>query len=286
MRRQTVHDGSGVIEEVPGYGITRAYGTAVPTGAGYAPGCLFIKITGSAGDVIHVNNGTVTSASFSAIPTAGTTGAADVGIADAGSFTANTTVEAALQEIFQHLISTGVTVPLPIQDFRSVSTSKDVGTTAAGAGNGTGSGVMASNSTPALQATATTEHLGITWVTGDVVQIAIGITLPEDIDDTQDAYVDLYVQANTTDQAPTFTVETSWISANASGVGTLGSLVTDTATAVTSTGVQELTATIASGDVPAGAVALTLGLVPATHGTSEFILYGARLRYKGKLRTV
>lgn len=279
IRPHFVSPQSIYFRDTAGNGIL-AFGTTVPSdgAAGYASGCLFMDTDASAGAQLFVNEGSATSADFNAIPTASSTGAADIGIADAGSFTAQTTVEAAIQEIYQSIISTQVVVPMRLDSFREVDGNKDVG-------NSSAPGILASNTTPTLEATTTTEHMTSRWVTGNVDQIAIGITLPEDIDDTADAYVDLYVQANTTDQAPTFTVETSWLSAAANGVGTAGSLVTDTATAVTSTGIQEITATIGSGDVPAGAVGLTLGLTPATHGTSEFTLYGARFRYKRKLLT-
>lgn len=260
-----------VIVNDPGRGILLAKGTTVPTDGttNYAPGALFIHVDGSAGDTVYINNGSSTSSTFAAIPTGGTTGAADVGIADSGGFTSATTVEAALAEIYQHLISVNVVVPLPLASFLEVDSSGDVGDSDA---NG---GVLASNTTPILRS-GTTESFEVFWAAGNADIVSLSVTLPEDLDDTADAYCDLFVQANTTDQAPTFSVLTSWQA---------GAQVTDTATAVTSTAIQEITATIASGDVPAGASFVTVQLVPAAHATSAFQLHGARLRYKGKLRT-
>lgn len=246
-------------------------GPTVPTDttAGYGVGCIFIHTDGSAGDVIHVNNGTAASCTFNAVSTGGTTGAADVGIADSGGFTSQTTVEAALAELYQHVLSTQIVVPISLASLREVDSNGDVGNTSAIGG------VLASNTTPILRS-GSTESFEVFYAANDVDVTSIGISLPADLDDTADAYVDLYVQANTTDQAPTFTVGSSWQA---------GTQVTDSATAVTSTAVQTITATISSGDIPASTTFVTLQFTPAAHGTSAFQLHGARLRYKGKLLT-
>lgn len=60
-----LHTGDGIIAKDPGLGILLAYGSTVPTGSGYAPGCRFIKVNGtSIGSVSYVNVGTKASASF------------------------------------------------------------------------------------------------------------------------------------------------------------------------------------------------------------------------------
>lgn len=246
-------------------------GATVPTDAtaGYGVGCIFIHTDGGAGDAIYINDGTASSCDFNAVPTGGSAGAADIGIADSGGFTSQTTVEAALAELYQHLISTQVVVPLPLASLREVDSNGDVGNSDA---NG---GVLASNTTPILRS-GSTECFELFWAASNADVVSLGLTLPADLDDTADAYVDLYVQANTTDQAPGFTVGSSWQA---------GTQVTDAATAVTSTAIQTITATIASGDIPSGVTFVTLQLTPDAHGTSAFQLHGARLRYKGKLRT-
>lgn len=60
-------DPKGALEEIPGVGITRAYGTTVPTDAttGFAPGCIFHHTDGSgAGNVLYVNVGDADSCDF------------------------------------------------------------------------------------------------------------------------------------------------------------------------------------------------------------------------------
>ncbi len=65
-----LHDGSGQIAKSPSDGILEAFGPTVPTGAGYAPGCVFIKTNGnSLGTVSYVNVGTKLVANF--VPSAG-----------------------------------------------------------------------------------------------------------------------------------------------------------------------------------------------------------------------
>jgi hypothetical protein len=52
-------------------GVLLCYGTTDPgTGAGYAPGCLFIKINGTVGTTLYVNEGTATTADFDAVTVA------------------------------------------------------------------------------------------------------------------------------------------------------------------------------------------------------------------------
>ena len=64
-----LHDGTGVITEIPGNGIIDAYGATVPTdgASGYATGCLFRHTDGSAGPSLYVNAGSNTSCDFNAV---------------------------------------------------------------------------------------------------------------------------------------------------------------------------------------------------------------------------
>jgi hypothetical protein len=79
-RPAVLHDGTGVILEVPGVGILQAYGTTVPAdaAAGYAPGCVFKHSDGSTGTTLYVNEGTVLSAAFKAVVTSTVVGTGDM----------------------------------------------------------------------------------------------------------------------------------------------------------------------------------------------------------------
>jgi hypothetical protein len=53
----------------PGYGGVMDWGLTVPTDgtAGYVPGCLFVKLDGTAGAAVYVNEGSLTSCDFNAL---------------------------------------------------------------------------------------------------------------------------------------------------------------------------------------------------------------------------
>lgn len=64
-RKQSLHSGDGIIAEDPDLGILLAYGSTVPSGVGYAPGCKFIKTNGTTlATVEYINVGTKAAASF------------------------------------------------------------------------------------------------------------------------------------------------------------------------------------------------------------------------------
>lgn len=89
-RPQSMHSALTTVREVPGLGITHAEGTTVPSDAatGYAPGCIFQHLDGSAGTVLYINQGTASSCDFNrmdlttaelaAVTTAGSLGLGDL----------------------------------------------------------------------------------------------------------------------------------------------------------------------------------------------------------------
>jgi hypothetical protein len=80
--------------------IMYAEGTTVPTGAGYAVGCIFIDTDASAGAQLWINEGSVTSASFDQVLTEGT------GATFTGNLTFSGTNTHSGQETFDDLIET------------------------------------------------------------------------------------------------------------------------------------------------------------------------------------
>jgi hypothetical protein len=52
-----------------GDGALFCYGTTEPTGAGYAPGCIFIDVNASSSAFLFINEGTATSADFKYVAT-------------------------------------------------------------------------------------------------------------------------------------------------------------------------------------------------------------------------
>jgi len=194
--------------------------------------------------------------------------ASDVSIADAGSFTASADVEAALQEIYQHIKSTKAHVLFSLRDAREVTSGGDVGAVAAAGG------VLASDTTPILRADAN-ESEEIAWVASNNDIVSFDMSLPQDFDGTANATLDLYVASGTTDVA-SFTVNTSWDK---------GAQVADTATGSASATFHTATATIAAADIPDSPTCVTIQLVPAAHTTDALLLGAVRLNYKRKILT-
>jgi hypothetical protein len=201
-------------------------------------------------------------------------GAAKVGLIDAGAFTTAATVEAAIAELYQHLFSVqGGCVPIAIQTLVEVDSNGDVGAIAVASGNG---GKLASDTTPILKGEATTEAICLEWASSNSDIVAGAVGLPPDMDDTADAFIDLFVKSAGTANDVAFTVLTTWDN---------GTQVSDAAAAAggTFTDYHTITATVAAADIPATPRALSFQLVPGAHTTDAWTLYGARLRYKRKL---
>lgn len=195
--------------------------------------------------------------------------ASEIAITDAGAFTAQSEVEAALQELYQHVLSATQPIMFSLHSLREVDANGDVGNAAA---NG---GLLASDTTPILRADAA-ESEEVSWATGNVDAVQLQTALPKNFDGASNVTVELDVYSGTTNAA-TFTVESSWDG---------GAKVTDTATdSAPSATPQTITATIAAADVPNAAKRVTLTLIPAAHATDTIQLLAVRMYYKGKLLT-
>lgn len=282
MREQRVHFGGGgsgnaiVLDSITGYGILRAAGTTVPSGAkGYAPGCIFHDMDAAAGAQLFVNEGTVASCSFVAIPTGGSTGAADIGIADAGNFTAQTTVEGALQEIYQDSLSLLTHIPIPLVTWR-LAESNDVPVIAVAGGNG---GNMGRDTAPKLIRinAGTDKGLRIQYAANGVIEIMADFVYPPDLDDT--AILTFNMLANMGGASDTPTVAVGYFE----GLGDTNA--GGNTAAVTGVTITQYTRAIAAADVGAYPNKASLQLTPAAHGTDTLNIYATWITYKRKLRT-
>jgi hypothetical protein len=99
-------------------GWTYSFGETVPTGAGYAPGCIFIDTDAAADAQVYINEGSNTAASFVALgdssleaELASTAGAGKVGILDTAGYYTGTTVEAALAEVGKNRLDNAISDP-------------------------------------------------------------------------------------------------------------------------------------------------------------------------------
>ncbi len=199
--------------------------------------------------------------------TVGGLGSTLIGFADSGSKTTAATVDACLDEIYAYLLAPKA-IGISLYDFRECDANGDVGNTAA---NG---GILASDTTPIMRGDAA-ESAEIFWAASNSDPITCQKSLPADFDDTQDVTVEVWLYSGTTDAAD-LTIETSW-----DGGALVSDAVSDTATK--SATVHKLTATIANGDIPAGANRVTIAITPPAHTTDGIGLCGIRFLYTPKL---
>ncbi len=198
--------------------------------------------------------------------------ASAISIADAGTFTEQTEVEAALQELYQNAISIQGFIGVSLMQLREAS-SMAVGNIAAACG------VLGSDTTPTLAPIngGTNGCQQVEWVESNNDPVIFQVALPPDLDDTADLILHTRIKSAGTTNAVGFTVD-SWFDEG-------DTKVTDTSeTNQTATWAEKIT-TIANGDVPAGAQTLTVSLTPAAHTTDHLYLSSVWLEYKRKLVT-
>lgn len=203
-------------------------------------------------------------------------------IADAGSFTAQTTVEGALQEIYQDLKSTQLLVPVR---FGMLAAGTPLAAWADNAG-ASAPGITLANSKAA----------GYRW-NNQGTQTAIwtveGVAIPYEADVSADAVMHILCSkvGATPGDATTFTV-----TAFVQDVGALHDADTDfggTSSAITpaatSKTVQDSTLTLALADLAAAAApaAISFSIKPTdgTLGTDDIIVHAVFVLFKRKLRT-
>lgn len=237
-----------------------ANGTVDDVSAGSAIGQA-VEAAGSAGAIVECMEFGVLST------TAGT-----VSIADAGAFTSQATVEAALQELYQQIISIQGFVPIPLVGVRELST----GSFQNAAANG---GLLASDTSPALNTVNgdTDGVFRVSWAAGNSDPIAFQTPLPPDLDDTADLVIHFRASMAGATNTCVISADTYFHAG--------GSKIEDDSGAVTGTTDAEYTITIAGSDVPGGAQQISCELTPAAHATDALYLTGLWLEYKRKLVT-
>lgn len=194
-------------------------------------------------------------------------GAKSIGIQDAGGYTSATTVEAALAEIHANLTGDAI-VNLPLHGWRE-AVAFDV---LDASGNG---GVLASDTTPVLSAIndATDGCQRLLWVASNNDQIVQSVRLPSDVDETLPIYVFARVASGGTTDAVGFTVAAFFNEGDTA--------ISEATTTNQTTGYQEVIASIDPADIVDGM--LHLGLTPVAHTSDTMACTGIWLRYTRKL---
>lgn len=238
-----------------------ASGKISDTSSGSAQG-IALQAAAASGDQIEV----------APLNTKSTT-AATVSIADAGTYTDQTTVEAALQEVYKHLLNSEGFLPVPIGILRTSGTEFVSGTSA-------GSVLLATDTTPKIGRIngGTDGAQMITWATGGVDKVFAQLPLPPDFDGSGACYIKARVKANGATNIPSFTVKSLWDEGDTAISDTLA------ASAATSTW-GEISATIAAADIPDAPQTLTFSLTPGAHAANTWHISALWFEYKRKLLT-
>jgi len=206
------------------------------------------------------------------------TTAATVSIADAGTFTDETTVEAGTQEIYQHIASAQAFLNLPLGGW----TEQD-GTVLADFSNG-------DSTTPGWN--AGDESFGIRWNNhANPDPITTSVPIPPDLDASADVVLHILAAkvGATVGDAVTWLVEafnnadTALYDADTDFGGTSSAMTGDAATKTC----QEETLTLASANVAGSPCVLTLTVQPTDGklGTDDVIILGVWLEYTRKILT-
>jgi len=206
------------------------------------------------------------------------TTAATVSVADAGTFTTEETVEAALAEIYQGLLTAKGIIPIPTPAFDS-------------AGVALAAFVSADSVTGGYCVTA--KGLGIRWNNHATPGPAVGIKVmvPPDADITADMVLHILAAKTgaTIGDATTFTIGAynntvgDAFDADSTFGGATDAMVGD----ATAKDVQHVTRTLALADLAAYPAAMELTIKPTngTLGTDDVILLACWIEYQKKLLT-
>lgn len=265
---QIVGAGTTVLKDATETSVTITTDAAEPGFVAFGPFSAFTSTTAT-----RVRMGDASTAPPVVFPVTGLASGSE--LTDTGSFTDQTEVNGAIQEIYQNMFSAvGGYVPIPLTAWRKVSATGDVGDIAAIGG------VLASDTTPIFDAVATSNEEEILWATTVVDAIGCSVILPRDFDDTADVTLDLVVSSGSTDAA-TIVCASTW------SAGAAGTEVSDSTSdvATKSATPHTLSITIAHADIPAGARRATFRLTPPAHATNAISVYATGFAYKRKLLT-
>ncbi len=189
------------------------------------------------------------------------TTAATVSLLDAAGLTPAATVEAAIEEIFKHILSEKQFIGVPL--------------TALIEGDGTNTvGFLGPATTPKLDLANgdTDAALVVTWAATNVDPVLFQVALPPNLDVSEDIVVHLRAKMSGAANTPVISADCHFNE---------GGAKIEADTAALSAAVQNLTITIDAADVPAGAKVLTVELTPGAHATDAIVLSMLGVTYTG-----
>lgn len=191
--------------------------------------------------------------------------AANVSIADAGNHTAQTTTEAALQEIYQHLLSAQSFIPIPLESLLETDGTNIV----ARLGVGT---------TPVLDMAGgdADSSLEVTWIASNSDAVLFQVPLSPALNTGADLVIHFRAKSGGATDTPTIASDAFFNEGDTK--------VEDVSSAL-GAAFAENTITIANGDIPAGAQTLTIELTPGAHTTDTVVLSALWAEYTKSILT-
>lgn len=191
--------------------------------------------------------------------------ASAISVTDAGGFTAQTEVEAALQEIYQHIISAQAFVPIPLTGWMIGDGSNLVSF-----------GGPATDPVLDMANGDTDSALRFAWAAASEVPIITEIPLPPDLDRTEDLVLHLLTKKDADANTVTLASDAYFDD---------GDTKVEDVTATIAQAFGETIITIAAADIPASAMTVTIELTPNAHAGDALYLQGTWLEYTRKLLT-
>ena len=184
---------------------------------------------------------------------------------DGSTHTAAATSQAAITELFVHLLSIQNPLPLPLTSWMI----SDGTNTVSFGGPATD---------PILDLTNgdTDSALGFTWAAASVVPVNNQIPLPPRLDVTQDLLIKLYTAKDA--DADTVTIASDCYF-------NVGDTKIEDATGTIAAAAGETTITIAAADIPAGALFINIELTPSAHAGDALYLYNTQIEWAGTILT-
>ena len=193
------------------------------------------------------------------------TTAANVSIADAGNHTAQTTTEAALQELYQHLLSVQNFIPVSLESLIETDGTNLV----ARLGIGT---------TPVLDMAGgdADSSLEVNWVASNNDAVLFQVSLPPSLDVAADLVIHFRAKSGGATDTPTIASDAFFNEGDTK--------IEDVSSAL-GAAFAENTITIDAGDIPAGAQTLTVELTPGAHTTDTVVLSALWIEHKNSILT-
>ncbi len=187
------------------------------------------------------------------------TTAATVSIADAGTYTTTTTVEAALQEVYAHLLNAQNFIGIPLATLLEGDGTNVVGT-------------LDEATTPVLDMANgdTDSGLVLTWAASNSDPVVFQVPLPPDLNVAADLVVHLRAKSGGATDTPVIASDAYFNE---------GDTKVEDASATLGATYEEKTITIAAADIPAGAQTLTVELTPGAHTTDTVVLSALWIEY-------